>query len=78
MPGEVSSTHTANIVILFSIPRKEKEAGVLSPSTGSTRIPLGALLVAVHVGGVRLMWEECFQWMFPFENSFSLASFTPA
>ena len=63
MPGYVSSTQAANIVLLFSIPRKkEKEAGVLSPSTGSTRMPLGMLLVA-HVDGVHLMWEECFKWI---------------
>ena len=63
MPGFVSSTQAANIVLHFSILRKkEKEAGVLSPSTGSTRIPLATLLVA-HVDGVHLMWEECFQWI---------------
>ena len=70
VPGEVSSTQAANIVLLFStLRKKEKEVGVISPSTGSTRMPLGMLLIA-HVDGVLWCGRNVFNGSVSFWKQF--------
>ena len=69
VPGYVSSTQAANIVLLLAPGRRRRKQGFLSPSTGSTWMPLGMLLVA-QVDGVHLMGRNVFNGSVSFWKQF--------